>query len=176
MKTRMLCFALLVTLVSLAGCDGTATPAASSTPTSDPFAYCAAVGTIDAPDAAYTGPEVPESVAEGLRDALNVPETPLDVLQNGTSWRCMKGEVYACFVGANLPCEAQANTDRTPTVEAEDFCRENPEADVVPAAVTGHETVYTWRCSEGVPEVVEQVFHPDAQGFLSEFWYQISSD
>jgi hypothetical protein len=41
----------------------TASPAPGSGPQarfSDPFAYCAAVGTIDAPDARYTGPRVPD--------------------------------------------------------------------------------------------------------------------
>jgi hypothetical protein len=52
-----------------------ASPAPGSGPQarfSDPFAYCAAVGTIDAPDARYTGPKVPEVVArfeKGLRRA-----------------------------------------------------------------------------------------------------------
>src|ERR671918_1505994 len=39
----------------------------------DPFAYCAAVGTIDAPDSRYTGPNVPEAVARGLMKAFSAP-------------------------------------------------------------------------------------------------------
>ncbi|MGC9334668.1 MAG: hypothetical protein ACP5JJ_11000, partial [Anaerolineae bacterium] len=142
----------------------------------DPFAYCVAVGTIDAPDARYTGPAVPESVAQGLQKALNAPDTPLDILQNGSSWRCMDGEVYACFVGANLPCEAKANTDQTPTQDEIDFCQQNPDSEFIPAVVTGRETVFEWRCRDGAPEIVSQVFQPDAQGFLSEIWYQVSPD
>jgi hypothetical protein len=173
-----LSFALLLVAASLAGCGGTVAPAATSTPASytDPFAYCAAVGTIDAPDATYTGPQVPESVALGLQKALNAPDTPLSVLESGSSWRCMNGDVYACFVGANLPCDAQANTDQTPTQEEIEFCQQNPNADVIPAVVTGRETVYEWHCRDGAPEIVKQVFHPDAQGFLSEIWYKISPD
>jgi len=164
-----LSLALLLVVAGLAGCG---TEAPSSYP--DPFDYCTAVGTIDAPDSAYTGPEVPESVAQGLQTALNAPDTPLNILQGGTSWRCMDGKVYACFVGANLPCDAQANTDRTPTQEEIEFCQANPDSDFIPAAVTGRETVYEWRCSGGAPEIVKQVFQADAQGFLSEIWYQIS--
>jgi hypothetical protein len=169
-----LSFVLLLLVAGLAGC-GPAT-AATSTPATydDPFAYCAAVGTVDAPGANYTGPSVPASVAEGLQTAMNVPDTPLQVLENGSSWRCMDGAVYACFVGANLPCDAKANTDRTPTQEEVDFCAQNKNADAIPAAVTGRETVYEWRCSNGAPEVVQQVFHPDAQGFISEIWYEIN--
>jgi hypothetical protein len=164
-----LSIALLLVVASLAGC-GTPAPASYA----DPFAYCAAVGTIDAPDATYTGPKVPESVAQGLQKALNAPDTPLDVLENGSSWRCMGGEVYACFVGANLPCEAKANTDQTPTQDEVDFCKQNPDSEVIPAVVTGRETVYEWRCRNSAPEIVKQVFQPDAQGFVSEIWYKIS--
>ena len=168
---RMAIFLVLVAVAAgPAGCGGTPTPASYA----DPFAYCAAVGTIDAPGATYAGPQVPESVALGLQKALNAPDTPLSVLQGGSSWRCMNGEVYACFVGANLPCEAKANTDRTPTQEETDFCQANPNSEFIPAVVTGRETVFEWRCRDGVPEVVKQVFQPDAQGFLAEIWYKIS--
>ena len=174
-----LSLALLLALAGLAGCGTAAASAATPAPAAvytDPFAYCAAVGTIDAPDATYTGPQVPQSVAEGLQTALNAPDTPLDMLQNGSSWRCMDGAVYACFVGANLPCEAKANTDRTPTQEEIDFCSQNPNSDFIPAVVTGRETVYEWRCRDGAPEIVRQISQPDAQGFLSEIWYKISPD
>jgi Tol biopolymer transport system component len=181
-------FTLLLVGAVLVGCGttpapantstpvATSTPAATATPATytDPFAYCAAVGTIDAPGPAYTGPEVPDSIATGLQQALNAPDTPIDVLQNGSFWRCMDGSVYACFVGANLPCEAKANTDRTPTQEETDYCQQNPNSDFIPAAVAGRETVYEWRCLKGVPAVVKQVSQPDAQGFLSNIWYKIS--
>jgi hypothetical protein len=195
----VLSVALLLIAASLAACGPTAAPEATATPVppaaattvppadtatpeaaataasyDDPFAYCAAVGTVDAPGADYTGSQAPESVALGLRQAMDAPDTPLEMLQNGLFWRCMDGQVYACFVGANLPCEARANTDRTPTQEETDFCQQNPDSDFIPAVVTGRETVYEWRCTEGTPEIVQQVFHADAQGFLSEFWYQIS--
>lgn len=139
----------------------------------DPFAYCAAVGTVDAPGPRYAGPQMPESVAQGLQTALDVPNTPLDVLANGSSWRCMDGQVYACFVGANLPCDAKANTDRTPTQAEEDFCQQQPDADVIPAFVTGHDTVYAWRCTNGTAEIVKQVFQVDAQGYIADIWYAI---
>jgi len=173
----VLSFALLLAFASLSGCAAAAGPMATppAAAYSDPFAYCAAVGTIDAPDATYTGLQVPQSVAEGLQKALNAPDTPLEMLQNGSSWRCMDGEVYACFVGANLPCEARANTDRAPTQEEIDFCKQSPNSDFIPAVLTGRETVYEWRCRNGAPEIVRQVFQPDAQGFLSEIWYVLSS-
>jgi hypothetical protein len=177
-------FTLLLIGAVLAGCGTSPTPPSTPSPTAqatpvtytDPFTYCAAVGTIDTPGSDYVGPGVPESVAQGLQKALNAPDTPIDVLENGSSWRCMDGSVYACFVGANLPCEAKANTDQTPTQAEIDYCQQNPDSDFIPAAVTGHETVYSWRCLGGAPEIVEQVVQPDAQGFLSNIWYEISPD
>jgi Tol biopolymer transport system component len=177
-------FTLLLGGTVLVGCGTTsapadaATPAATSAPAtySDPFAYCATVGTVDTPGSNYVGPQVPESVARGLQQALNAPDTPLDVLQNGSLWRCMDGSVYACFVGANLPCEAKANTDRTPTQEEIDYCQQNPNSDFIPAVVTGRETVYEWRCLDGAPDIVKQLTQPDEQGFFSDIWYKISPD
>ncbi len=176
LRARFFLPVLLLVALGLAGCGATPVPAATATPQTytDPFAYCAAVGTIDAPGADYTGPAVPQSVAQGLQKALNAPETPLDVLENGSYWRCMDGSVYACFVGANLPCEAKANTDRTPTQAETDYCQQNPTADFIPAVVTGRETVYEWRCLNGAPEIVRQLTQPDARGFLSDIWYKIS--
>jgi hypothetical protein len=170
---------LSVTLLVVAGLVGcTAASGAGATPTpatyTDPFAYCAAVGTIDAPGPQYTGPKVPESVAQGLQKALNAPDTPISVLENGSFWRCMDGHVYACFVGANLPCEEKVNTDRTPTQAENDYCAQNPNADVIPAVVTGRATAYEWRCNNKTPEIVKQIAEPDARGFFSNIWYEIS--
>jgi hypothetical protein len=185
---RLLCGVIGLMLVALwlSGCSapqaptlptGTAgpSPGASQDQFTDPFAYCAAVGTVDAPDARYAGPEVPETIVQGLRQALGTPaDAPMDWFVAGTVWRCMDGQVWACFVGANLPCSAKADTSRTPTPEMVDFCKENPTSDAIPASVTGRETVYEWRCTNAAPEIVKQLVEPDAQGFVSEIWYEIN--
>lgn len=168
----LLALALMLSATLLVGC-GSATVSADYT---DPFAYCEAAGTIDAPGEEYTGPALPETVARGLQTALNAPDLPFEMLQNGSVWRCVEGQVYACFVGANLPCEAKVNLDKTPTQEMTDFCTANPDSDFVPAVVTGRETVYEWRCTNSTPEIVRQVSEPDAQGFFSEIWYEISQE
>jgi len=142
---------------------------------SDPFAYCAAVGTVDAPDERYVGPAVPDAIVKALREELGIAEeAPKEWIVKGTVWRCMDGKVWACFIGANIPCTAKANTSQTPTSEMVDFCKEHPTADVIPASVTGRETIYEWRCQDGAPKIVKQVFKPDARGFISDFWYEIS--
>jgi hypothetical protein len=178
MNCRKRLYVCVLVLLATGVVSCASTPEASVSPTpatyTDPFAYCATVGTVDAPDARYTGEKMPEAVAKGLQVALNAPDTPIDVLTNGSVWRCMDGSVYACFVGANLPCEAKADTERTPTQAEKDFCAENPNSDFIPMVVTGRETVYEWRCSNGVPEIVRQFDEPDARGFLSSIWYEIA--
>lgn len=178
--TGLLVLALSATAcgVGMAGGDtGAATATTEQSQFSDPFAYCAGVGTIDAPDERYVGDPVPEAVIEGLRKKAEIgDDAPDEWLTEGTVWRCMDGEVWVCFVGANLPCLEKADTSTTPNPEMEDFCSDNPDAEVIPAAVTGRATVYEWRCVDGAPEVVRQIFEPDAQGFLADFWYGLGSE
>ena len=52
---------------SLSGCAGQARTY------TDPFSYCGAVGTIDAPTRATREPAVPPAIAQGLRRAFNGP-------------------------------------------------------------------------------------------------------
>ncbi|NPV07493.1 MAG: hypothetical protein HPY83_05940 [Anaerolineae bacterium] len=184
----LLTLAALVAALALSACAATPAPAAGEAsatlhtgqPTAaaevtftDPFEYCAAVGTIDAPDERYTGPEVPDSVAQGLQSALGLTGTPPPPIAQNSLWRCMDGMVYACTVGANLPCQEKADTSRTPTEAMIKYCQEEPDSEFIPAAVTGRATVYSWRCTEGEPEIIEQVFQVDAQGFLADFWYEL---
>ena len=171
-QRRIGALVLLSLVAGLAACGGSPEPASYT----DPFAYCAAVGTVDAPGADYTGPKVPEVIAQGLQVAMEAPDTPLGIILRGSFWRCVDGQVYACFVGANLPCNAKANTDRTPAQEAVAFCLANPDSDFIPAVATGRETVYEWRCRAGTPEVVRQVNEVDAQGYFSSIWYGISPE
>lgn len=138
----------------------------------DPFAYCAAVGTADAPDASYRGEAVPDSIALGLRRAVGAPDAPLSAFAH-SNWRCMNGAVYACTVGANLPCGEKADTSRTPSAEMAAFCREHPDSPFIPAAVTGRATVYAWRCTRGVATVERQIAQPDARGFIGDVWYPL---
>jgi hypothetical protein len=165
----------LLSLSLLAACTG-AGPGAGPT-WSDPFAYCAAVRVVDAPDVRYTGAPMPDAIAAGLRRAIGAPaDAPLELFSRGASRRCMDGKVYACTVGANLPCQERADTRRDPGQAMAEFCRQDPAADVVPAYVTGRRTVYQWRCAGGTPEIVRQVATPDTRGFLSNIWYEIPAD
>jgi hypothetical protein len=171
-STFMQCALLTLTTLNLLVCGNLL---GEVTTFSDPFTYCAAMGTLDAPDARYTGPQVPQAIAEGLKKAFGAPtDAPLEAFIRGTSWRCMGGKVYACNVGANLPCGEKADTSRTPNQGIIHWCRENPNADVIPVVAGGRATVYEWKCTNGMPAIVRQIVQPDAQGFLSHIWYQIN--
>ena len=99
----------------------------------DPFAYCAAVGTIGTSDARDTRPALPDAVARGLKAVLALPaDAPSAALLRNSIWRCMNGKVYACTVGANLPCAEKADTRRDPAPELVDFCGQNPGAESHP--------------------------------------------
>jgi hypothetical protein len=140
----------------------------------DPFAYCAALGAIDAPDARYAGPRMPDAIARGLKGAMGLPEpAPVEPLRDHSIWRCMAGRVYACTVGANLPCEEKADTSRSPTPGMITFCRENPGSEFIPMVVTGRATVYAWRCEHDAPAIARQIAEADARGYLANVWYAI---
>ena len=138
----------------------------------DPFAYCAAVGNIDTPDARVLGPKVPELITKAMQKIA--PNAPLDQLSKAVYWRCMNGKVYGCFVGANIPCWTKADTSRTPRPEMNDFCKTQPNAESIPAFAAGRETIYEWRCKNGTAEVAKQVFTLDARGYVTDFWYELS--
>ena len=141
----------------------------------DPFAFCTAAGTLDKPDARYTGPKTPDAIVQGIRKATGAKaDAPNQSFVDGTSWRCADGKVKACFVGANLPCGEKADMNKTPSAAIADYCKANLNAEVVPAAAAGRATVYEWRCKAGAAEIVKQVVKADAQGFIAEIWYEIA--
>lgn len=140
----------------------------------DPFAYCAAVGTIDEPDDRYVGEELPDAIAEGVRSAWGSEDVDLDVFRIGTVWRCMDNQVYACNVGANLPCLAQGDESREPTQPMADFCTENPGSDFIPAVVTGRATVFNWSCDDTEPVIVDQYTEVDSRGFMEFIWFPLT--
>jgi hypothetical protein len=93
-------------------------------------------------------------------------------LQASTHIRCMDDRLWACFTGANLPCE-KMNTARD-NKGADTFCQANPEAPFVPAFATGHDTIYSYRCVAGRSEITGTTFQLDARGFAATLWAPIN--
>lgn len=147
------------------------TPTARATTFDDPFSYCAAVGTIDAPDSRYVGAAMPQAVEDAIRERFGLGSTEPG---GGTSWRCLDGKLLACTIGANLPC-GKADTSREPTPAMVEFCQGNPWEDYIPKAVTGHSTIYAWDCRGGEPMIATQEFEVDARGFIADFWYEVTA-
>ena len=180
----MLSLALLAMGISACSSQPTATavvPLATTTSSpvqqtyNDPFAYCAAIGTIDTPDARYTGPHITDEIINGYKIAAGLESStePIQMFQKTTIWRCMDHQVYACNFGANLPCDSKANTNKTPTQAMGDYCKANPDSDFIPMSVTGHATIYSWHCVQDTPELLNQIAKVDAAGYLANIWYPI---
>jgi hypothetical protein len=132
---------------------------------SDPVPYCMAVGTIDKPDARYTGPKLPAWMAK----QLNMKPSQARQME----WRCADGAVLACQYGANIPCDAKAVTNQTPSQPITDYCRENPDSQFVPMVVTGHNSAVSWACHGPRPVVLSSA-QVDAQGYQSNYWHKVT--
>jgi hypothetical protein len=132
------------------------------------------VGTIDTPDRRYNGARLPDSIITGMiRQGIISADAPPQFRESAV-WRCMNGSVWVCHFGANLPCLEKADASQVSSPGMEDYCKKNPSADNIPAVVTGRATVYEWRCRNGKPGIVKQLFRRDPQGYLSEFWYKLT--
>ncbi len=147
------------------------TTAAAST---NPFDYCASVGTEDQPAIETEDGKLPPEIIQGMVDQNVISADAPDAILQGAFWRCMDGNVYVCVVGANLPCTEQADMSDTPTPEMNNFCSDNANSDFIPASVTGRATVYSWKCDGTDAVVDQQVFTPDEQGYLSDFWTELT--
>jgi len=126
-----------------------------------PAAFCARVGADD------TLRPIPAALAPAVNAAFRTA-MPSDVAMRMTVFRCADRRVLVCSVGANLPC-GKADTSRV-NVGAAQWCKEHRDAPSIPAAETGHATIFDWRCRNGRPVITEQRFRVDRRGFIAEFW------
>jgi hypothetical protein len=128
----------------------------------DAFKYCQRVGTDDNPG------RVPASLVPAFKRAFgSMVDSTLSV-EGYLNYRCYQGTVMGCVVGANLNC-GKANIS-TSSQGGDEFCRANPNAQNIPMAATGHDTVYSWRCA-GTQAVPVKRFSPvDDRGFEIMNW------
>jgi len=137
----------------------------------DPFAYCAANGTVDEPSGSFRPNPVPAVLvplipkAMGLAASAKLPPA-------GLYWRCMDQAVWVCSIGANLPCATKADRATTNT-GAENWCKDNPNSDFVPAFATGHDTIYDWSCSNGRAVRGKANATLDRRGYRADIWYRV---
>lgn len=134
-------------------------------PVESPDRYCATVGTDDSLR------PIPEPLVSTATTLFHLGAMPESQISRSTWLRCDGGRVLLCNEGANLPC-GKANTRRD-LPAAERWCKEHPNADFIPAFVTGHDTIYAWRCSGTAAAITATVFRIDRRGFISQFWKQV---
>jgi hypothetical protein len=89
-------------------------------------------------------------------------------------WRCMGGKIYGCVQG-NSPICGTANQEMAPTKAMRAFCAGQPNAEVIPLSVIGHDhpMIYDWQCRGTKPAIARQIFTVDARGYPVELWKEI---
>jgi len=111
---------------------------------------------------------LPPELASPAARALGVD---LAMTKSGAFFRCSGGRLLVCAVGANLWC-GKADTNANPrSVVA--YCRRNPSAALAPMAVTGHATIYAWRCARGVPQIEGSPRAVDSDGYIADNWREL---
>ena len=111
---------------------------------------------------------VPRELEAKVAKAFDIS---VDLARNAAFVRCAGTKLLACWIGANLNC-GKVNARRS-LPGASEFCRANPDADVVPMAATGHDTIYDWRCVGGRAVATKTVVAVDRQGYDAGNWKEI---
>jgi hypothetical protein len=130
-----------------------------------PAAVCARLGNDD------TLRPIPAILVPAINIVFG---TKMSIIQavDTTVFRCVNGRVLVCTIGANQPC-GPANTSRVPGPGAVDWCRGHPHAKFIPAVVTGHDTIFAWKCRNVTPWATRQVHPADTRGFIAQYWKEL---
>jgi hypothetical protein len=122
--------------------------------------------------AAGTGPRALVPVPKQFEtDVAKTFGLPIDLVRRGAFVRCAQGKLLVCSVGANLNCD-KVNTRRS-LPGASEFCRTNPDADNIPMAATGHDTIYAWRCVGRRAVAAKAVVALDPYGYDAGNWKEV---
>ena len=111
---------------------------------------------------------LPRSLTGKASELFGLSAMPPDQVRRTTVYRCMAGHVMLCTVGANLPC-GKANTGQH-SAAADEWCTDHPDSDFIPMYITGHDTIYRWRCTGGSAITVGKPLRVDRRGFIARFW------
>lgn len=119
--------------------------------------------------ASGAGPRAPVPVPKALEaDIARTFGIPVEMVRDGGFVRCAGRRLLACVIGANLNC-GKANKSRS-LPGATEFCRANPDADNIPMAATGHDTIYDWRCVGRRAIATKAIVAVDGQGYDAGNW------
>ncbi len=110
--------------------------------------------------------KLPKELLNDTRKLYGNGNTEDHWLMVSTVYRCMNGRVRLCNAGANIICAKPSLRRGSPEISA--FCKQNPGSDV-PMAVTGHDTLYGWKCV-GKRPVIDFTAERDGRGFIENVW------
>ena len=121
------------------------------------------------PNASHASPQhVPVELSAAIAKTLQIDEA---ALHSGTYVRCAGPKLMGCYVGANLDCFKADQRRKLPGATA--WCRQNPDAQNIPMAATGHDTIYEWSCKGRRAVAGKPIFTVDPQGYVAENWKEI---
>jgi hypothetical protein len=111
---------------------------------------------------------VPRQLEARVAEAFGLP---VDLVRDTGFVRCAGSRLLACVIGANLNC-GKANPSRS-LPGASEFCRENPDADNIPMAATGHDTIFNWRCVGRRAVATKVIVAVDPEGYDAGNWKEL---
>jgi hypothetical protein len=151
--------ATAMTLLLICGAAAEFHPVPAQAGSTSPQQFCARAGNDDQLR------KPPASLTPAIKRLFGISG---QYARNSTYYRCAGGQVALCYVGANLPC-GKADQRRT-LPPADLWCRDNPDAEVIPMVVTGHDTLYEWHCVGRQAKPAGEIGKLDSRGFFSANW------
>jgi hypothetical protein len=145
------------------GFAGVAIPPAAA---ASPAALCRKLGTDD-----RLRP-IPQSLVPAARRLFGLRTMPAAWVRRSTLFRCFEHRVLVCNLGANLPC-GKADTRRD-LPAADKWCAGHPGSDFIPMVVTGHDTIYRWRCVGTRAAAGGPPLGLDPRGFIARLWKRVA--
>jgi hypothetical protein len=141
-----------------------ATSAVSPVLAASPEALCRKLGTDD-----RLRP-ISAALVPAATRLFGLHAMPAAWIRRSTYFRCFERQVLICNLGANLPCGKGNTSRRLPA--AGNWCAGHPDSDFIPMYVTGHDTIYHWRCA-GKRAVTGTPLALDRRGFIARFWKRV---
>lgn len=151
----------LAAAIALGLAAGATLPAAAASPA----ALCRKLGTDD-----HLRP-IPSTLVPVARRLFDLHSAPAEWVRRATVFRCFTHHVLICNLGANIPC-GKADTRRD-LPSADRWCAGHPGSDFIPYVVTGHDSIYRWRCVGARAAASGPAREVDARGFIARFWKRV---
>jgi len=121
------------------------------------------------PNPAHAAPgKTPADLADSVARAFQIDAVEA---RDASYVRCVGAKLMGCAVGANLDCFKADARRALPGATA--WCRDNPDAESIPMAATGHATIYDWSCKGGRAIPGKAVTNVDPQGYIADNWKEI---